>query len=222
MNNQKRLRSEEFIIKLKKTLSKGLPGEEAHIPLLPVNRPLSSIALENTSDYRQSAVSILIFEEEQKMKSLLIERQEYKGVHSKQIAFPGGKMEDSDPGLEFTARRECYEEISLPIEMGTTIGELTKIFIPVSKFLVQPYLIYLENDLPELIPDQHEVATIIKFDLSKLIQPDIIQLTDIRFDNGFVRRNIPFFNINGYVVWGATAMILAEMRAILDSMRLED
>lgn len=213
------MRSEDFIIELKNSISNGLPGEEAHLLLLPVDRQLSSIALESTNEYRQSAVSILLFEEEFKMKSLLIERQEYEGVHSKQIAFPGGKMEKDDPGLEYTARRECCEEINLPVEMGTTIGELTKIFIPVSKYLVQPYLIYLEGELPELIPDQHEVASIIKFDLSMLIQPDVIQHRDIRFDNGFIRKNVPYFDINGHVVWGATAMILSELRSILISIK---
>ena len=82
---------------LKKKFNKSLPGESAHIEMAPLNRPISSEALKNVENCRESAVSIILYPHENKLNSLLIQRPVYEGTHSGQIAFPGGKTEDDAP-----------------------------------------------------------------------------------------------------------------------------
>lgn len=195
-------------------LQRPLPGEMAHTELMPINRPYSSEIKKNAADYRSSAVAIVLFQENSIWNSILIQRPEYEGWHSAQVAFPGGKMDPDDLDLIHTARRECMEEIAIPMESLEYIGALSEIYIPVSKFIVKPCIFTIDT-LPELIPDAREVSEILQFPVLDLISDEIIQLTDLTFGNGMVQRNIPYFSIHGKVVWGATAMILSELRTIL-------
>ncbi|MDX2359776.1 MAG: CoA pyrophosphatase [Crocinitomicaceae bacterium] len=194
--------------------SSGLPGEEAHSTLMPINRPFTSSALQSNPEYRKSAVGILLYPTGETMNSVLIQRPDYKGVHGNQVSFPGGKMDPDDNNLEYTARRECFEEVNLPLGIGTAIGTLSEVYIPVSKFLVQPYVLTLD-ETPDLSPDTYEVESIIHFNIFQLLDDSILKTTDIKLQQGFVRKNVPYFDINGHVVWGATAMMLAEFKAIL-------
>lgn len=208
------MNSKLFVDTFTGIVSDGLPGEQAHTEVMPVNRKFTSDALKQTNSLRQSAVGVILYPQESTINSVLIQRPDYEGTHSNQVSFPGGKMDNTDRDLEHTARRECFEEIDLPIGIGTRIGELTNVYIPVSNFLVQPYVFFVE-ELPELTPDAREVQSIISFDVFKLIEDQTLKTTDIRFKQGFVRKNVPYYDINGHVVWGATAMMLSELKAIL-------
>ena len=203
----------QFIRQLKEQIS-SLPGEKAHAPLMPVNRPYTSESLQNIDDFRKSAVAIVLYPGENFVSSILIQRSSYEGVHSAQVSFPGGKMEPSDSNLVFTACRECAEEISLPLQESHLIGALSQVFIPVSNFLVQPYLFFVE-ELPQLIAEEREVAEIIHFDISILKQEDILQKGDVRIGESLRRKDVPYFLIEDYKVWGATAMMLSELKEIL-------
>lgn len=213
------MKKETFLEQFHSITKHGLPGESAHIELLPTNRPLSSQIIGEDHLYRNSAVAVLLFEKNGSIHTALIQRPEYDGTHSKQIAFPGGKMDDTDPDLEFTARRESYEEISLPHGHGELITELSTIYIPVSKFKVYPFVFFLDDE-PVFVPDQREVQEVFTFDVLKLKDDSIIKRTDLRLSSGLIRKNIPYFDINGKVVWGATALMLSEMRSILKSFRI--
>ena len=206
-----------FIDQLREHI-KRLPGEKAHLDLMPLNRPFTSDALKRKPNYRQSAVSIVIYPENGEIKSVLIQRTNYDGTHGGQISFPGGKMDATDPHLEFTARREAFEEVNLPIEAGIFIGKLSEIYIPVSNFLVEPNVFYV-IELPELTPDKREVEAIIHFNLLDLLEPEILKIVDMKFENGFTRKNIPYYDIQGHKVWGATGMILAEFKAIIQRIK---
>ena len=94
------------------------------------------------------------------------------------------------------------------------IGQLSNIHIPVSKFVVRPFVFSLPT-LPDLIPDNREVDDIIHFNVERLLDEAILRRTDIRVSNNMVRKNIPYFDIEGKIVWGATAMMLSEFREIL-------
>lgn len=206
-----------FIISLKKTLENGLPGETAHQLLMPKKRPLSSIAKFEAENYRESAVGIVLHPCNNSIHCILIRRPSYDGAHSGQISFPGGKRDANDPDLEYTARRECLEEIALPHEYAELIHPLTEVFIPVSKFSVQPYIFFTDN-LPDLMPDEREVEEIISFDLFELVERKEIPRTSIPIKAGFIMNDVPYFDINGHIVWGATAMMLAEMKVLLERM----
>lgn len=207
----------ERVLALQNITKTNLPGEQAHAHLMPVNRPFSSQVKMNAHDFRQSAVAIVLYEEQNELMSLLIQRPFYEGAHSQQIAFPGGKRDPEDPTIEYTARRECMEEVAIPMDSLSLIGALTDVYIPVSKFIVSPHLFAVES-LPELIPDDREVDQIIPFNVSRLLDSDSIQYTDMHFGNGFKQKNVPYFAIEDKIVWGATGMILSEFRSILQQL----
>ena len=202
-----------FIDQFNFALTSGLPGEAAHRLLSPINRPLTSSALKEFENYRKSAVSILLFKKDNSIHCILTQRKKYDGAHSQQVSFPGGKMDLSDVDLEYTARRESFEEIMLPKEHGILISELSDIYIPVSRFIVKPFVFYID-ELPKLKAEEREVDEIFSFDIFRLLENEAIQTTDIKLAKG-IRKNVPYFSINNKVVWGATAMILSELREIL-------
>ncbi len=202
------------ISEIKDLASQNLPGEQAHRDLMPVNRPFSSQIKLDAKDFRQSAVAMVLYEDRNELMSLLIQRPFYEGIHSRQIAFPGGKRDPEDPNIEYTARRECMEEVAIPMEDLSLLGKLTEVYIPTSKFIVSPHLFSIDS-LPDLIPDAREVDQIIPFRVSRLLEADSIQYTDMKFGNGFKQKNVPYFAIEDKVVWGATGMILSEFRTML-------
>lgn len=205
------------IYDIERLLKSALPGEEAHSILMPVDRPYSSVIRKSSADFRHSAVAIVLYEVESELESILIRRPEYNGTHSRQIAFPGGKRDDTDPDLEFTARRECMEEVGIPPESLRLIGSLTDIYIPVSKFVVSPFVFHLE-ELPPLIPDEREVDGIIQFKIRQLLSDDVIQRMPMKLGDGLTQKSVPYFNIEEEIVWGATGMMLAEFRAVLQQI----
>ena len=204
-----------FVQQFQAILSHGLPGERAHAELMPVNRPFSSKALKEAKNYKKSAVGVILFRKQNTIRCILIQRTHYDGAHSRQVSFPGGKMDPSDPDLEYTARRECMEEINLPIHLATNIGKLSHVYIPVSNFFVQPYVFYIEQ-LPQLTANKREVDEIFSFDIFSLTKEDILKKTDLELASGFKQKNVPYFDIEGRTVWGATAMILSELKAIIN------
>lgn len=208
------MESDLFLSQLKASYSKGLPGEKAHLKALPVNRPLSSEAkVKAKNEYRTSAVSILLHPSQSSIECVLIQRPDYQGTHGGQVSFPGGKMEEFDKDLIDTARRECHEEIGFPAQKGELIGAMTEVFIPVSKFVVQPYL-FFENSTPEFTPDAREVKEILSFDVIQFANQEI-EYTSITAKSGIRLKDVPFYNINDRIVWGATAIMLAEFQEIL-------
>lgn len=208
-----------FRDKLKQEIEKGLPGESAHLPMSPLNRLPSSIAITQTENYRFSAVACILHPRGNSLEIVLIERPTYDGAHSGQIAFPGGKMEESDPNDEFTARRECFEEIGIELKDEHYLGKLTDVFIPISSFVMHPHLYFVEN-LPEFNPDIREVASILCVDFFKNINEQNIERKDLPTQQKFVLKNVPGFLVKDKFVWGATALVLNELRELLKRISL--
>ena len=203
-----------FIENLKSSIDKGLPGETSHIRMSPLKRPLSSLAILETTNVRESAVAIILFLKEDDYHCILIQRPIYDGTHSGQVAFPGGKKDVEDIHLEHTARREAFEEVGIQLSENLLIGELTEVFIPVSSFKVKPYIYYHET-IPELKPDEREVSEIFTFSMEDLLNEQSFSTMEIKFPNGIVQKNIPCFNLSQKQIWGATALILNELRDLI-------
>lgn len=189
-----------------------LPGESAHKEMFPKRR-VASEEIKMVDHYRISAVLAMLFEDNG-LKMVLTQRHNYPGQHSGQISFPGGKMEDIDLDTVHTALRETQEEIGVDPNQIDVMGKLTDVFIPVSKFLVHPYIGYFDG-IPQFIPSEREVKEIITFHLSSLVDPLTLQKRNIKVSSGMVLKDIPCFIIEKKVVWGATALILNEIRTIL-------
>jgi 8-oxo-dGTP pyrophosphatase MutT (NUDIX family) len=199
---------------LKKKMLLELPGSDAHNEMIPYNR--NQIDFYDRKQARLSAVAVILFEINNEFSILLTQRHEYEGEHSGQISFPGGKKEENDPDLEYTARRECLEEVGIDLTSATLIGTLTQVYIPVSKFLVQPFLYLLEGDI-ELNLNQREVLEAIQFPIQELIAESSRSIMDVRSGGGLIYGNVPCFRTGDKKIWGATALILNELRFLLNS-----
>jgi 8-oxo-dGTP pyrophosphatase MutT (NUDIX family) len=165
---------------------------------------------------RLASVGIVLYENNSKMNSLLTLRSDYNGHHSGQVSFPGGKYEENDKDLIFTARRECFEEIGIRHSTGKYLGKLENLYIPVSGFLIEPHL-FFHDSLPQLNKDEREVAAIIPFELNELINPFNKTFRDIHYKERIIK-NTPVFEISGHQVWGATAILLEDLRRIIISL----
>ena len=143
---------------------------------------------------------------------ILILRKTYKGVHSSQVGFPGGKYEDDDPDIEYTALRETYEEVGVPIIDMKVLKALTKLYIPPSNFTVSPY-IAITKQTPQFIKQDDEVEALIEVSLSHFLdnnRSDVNVMTSMNKE-----LEVPAFTLNGHIVWGATAMMLSELKDLL-------
>jgi 8-oxo-dGTP pyrophosphatase MutT (NUDIX family) len=146
---------------------------------------------------------------------LLTLRANYKGVHAAQISFPGGKFELNDSDLMHTALRETYEEVGISKEEIHIKKELTETFIPPSNFLVSPFIGIMENT-PKF-DYNHEVKEIIEVKLADLLDENSLTIKNLS-TSYMANIDVPCYKLNNYTVWGATAMILSEIKDLLTSI----
>lgn len=192
----------------------ALPAEEAHLKMAPAERAdaLKNIDLKE-KDPRIAAVMMLLYPKKEKTHLVLIVRNAYNGVHSSQIAFPGGKYETFDANYEETALRETHEEVGVSPEKIEVIKHFTPMYIPPSNFLVYPFLGVSKEELL-FYPDIKEVADIIELPLDVFMDDEII--IDATLSTSYANNIlVPAFNIQNHIVWGATAMMLSELREVL-------
>ena len=195
---------------LKKRLTLPLPGSNAHIEMLPQNRPIDFNSLKNTS-FRDSGVALILYSKNNAAYSVLIERATYNGVHSGQISLPGGKKEETDIDLTETALRETEEEIGIKKNSIEILGSLSELYIPPSSFRVLPIVGCLKEH-PIFEIEEKEVAHIIEYDIEMLLNQSFDKTKEFKGANYAIEA--PYFDINGYSVWGATAMILNEFKKL--------
>lgn len=206
-----------FLSKLKAQLERPLPGIEVQWEMAHVDRKNLRPEELHPDNYRNSAVLILLVKRNNSLFIPLTERHIYKGAHSGQISFPGGKFDETDITLERTALRECEEEIGIKDNIEI-LGQLTPLYIPVSKFLVTPFVGMLNTDDATYIINANEVQNIVELPLEELKQPALIKETFVEPMPG-IKFKTPYFDVEGKIVWGATAMILNEFKHLLLEMR---
>jgi 8-oxo-dGTP pyrophosphatase MutT (NUDIX family) len=199
----------DFRQALKEELKLPLPGITSQLKMAPKHRQIEFDGIIK----QNAAVSIVIIpSEKEELGILLIKRPEYDGHHSGQISFPGGKEEHEDEDLLQTAIRETHEEIGIKINRDSPLGSLTPLYIPVSGFMVHPY-VFFEYGMKEFRIDPNEVEYIIHLPIKELMDDSIVKTTRIEIGNRII--TTPYFNIEGEIVWGATAMMLSEFVEIL-------
>lgn len=198
--------------KLAERLRQPLPGPLAHEPLRAV--PVGPIKpkFEHSLPPRPGGVLILLYEEDGLIKFPLTKRPDYLGTHGGQISLPGGKSEPGEAAID-TALREAEEEIGVLRSRIEVVGTLSDFFVIPSNFMVTPVVGYLKN-VPDLKADPKEVVKIIHGSLQDLLMPDAIKVKEILAAKMFPMQ-APHFEIEGEVVWGATAMMLNEFRSVL-------
>lgn len=202
---------EQLINRLKKALSDELPGVEAQYQMAPVHRQrILTTLMEET--YKPSAVMILFCEDEAGHTFIpLTERVVYDGAHSGQVSLPGGKFEAGDLNLMNTAIRECYEEIG--VNEIDVLGKLTPLYIPVSRFLVHPFIGVCKIRNPHLKIQEREVKTILRLSPEVLLNDEIVKNGGVKAAGLTIKA--PWYDVEGAQVWGATAMILSELKTLM-------
>jgi 8-oxo-dGTP pyrophosphatase MutT (NUDIX family) len=202
-----------FLMRLKEQLKMPLPGLDAQWEMAHVKRDKVRPEDLQPSQFRSSAVMVLLIERVDGFFIPLTERHTYNGAHSGQVSFPGGKFDENDGTLLNTALRECQEEIGLRDDIEI-LGELSSIYIPVSKFVVQPFIGALRIPEPVYDINSSEVKSIIELPLNDLRRPELVKETFVEPSPG-LKLKTPYFDVQGKVVWGATAMILNELKHLL-------
>ena len=196
----------------------ALPGEAAHARMSPPERLEKMKAIDfSTLNPKRAAVLMLIYPHKEEAMLTLIERNSYKGVHSSQIAFPGGKIESFDDSPLHTALRETEEEIGVRRESINVVSAFSEVYIPPSNFKVSPFLGYLPEK-PIFIPDPREVAAMVEMPLAILLDDQFTELR--RMATSYSESiQVPVFNVGQHAVWGATAMMLSELKEVLKAVR---
>ncbi len=204
----------ELIDDLKKRFEKKLPAEKAHSTLMNYDRKTAAEILRDKEHVKESAVLCLLFRINEEWNFYLMLRNSYKGVHSAQVGFPGGKREENDKNFIETALREANEELGIKSSEVEIIGELSTMYIPPSNFLVYPYVAVALND-QEIIPDPIEVKEVIHAKLSDILKEDAVSESKVEVSGGSERMKVKHYTIDGHIVWGATGMMLAELAHII-------
>ena len=207
------MKFELFLKHIETLKNTKLPGIEAQFKLAPKLRLNYNAKKIKANDPKIAAVLALFYpNQNNKVTLLLTKRANYNGTHSGQISFPGGKVEQSDLNLKQTALRETYEEVGIIDEDIEVIREFTEVYIPPSNFLVTPFIGIIYNK--PVFKVNSEVAKIIEVPFSKLI--DETSIGSIKITNSYMKEtSVPCFKIDDSIIWGATAMILSEIREVL-------
>jgi len=192
-----------------------LPGESSHHKMVPEFRIKELLELKDANTPPRKAAVMALFYPNQKEEThiLFILRKTYKGVHSNQVAFPGGKAEKEDDNLMVTALRETHEEVGVHPDDIHVVKELSEIFIPPSNFEVQPFLGLYKKPKPFVIQES-EVAALLEVSLVNFLSEASITTKNITTSYA-TNVDVPAFKLNGYIVWGATAMMLSEIKILL-------
>lgn len=139
-------------------------------------------------------------------------------MHSGQISFPGGGKDPEDSNHIDCALRETEEEIGIARNNIHILGPLTPLFVYASNNMVYPYVGYHEG-IPMFTPDRTEVAEIINVPLTYISRPEIVLTKELKI-RGYTLPNVPYYDLYGHVLWGATAMMIAELISLWKEIEL--
>ncbi|NOR27402.1 MAG: NUDIX domain-containing protein [Lutibacter sp.] len=191
----------------------SIGGLDAQFSLAPKLRLRYSEEKINALNPKKAAVVALFYPNNKNETCFLLTlRANYNGTHSSQISFPGGKIELKDTSLKNTALRETNEEVGVLEDNIVVFKQMTDVFIPPSNFVVTPFLGYL--DAIPTFEKNHEVAEIISVTVHDLLNEKSITTTTL--STSYAKNiKVPCFVLNNYIVWGATAMMLNEIKELL-------
>ena len=210
------MRLNQLLHKIKQIHPDKLPGFEAQVKMSPPLR--KKFEAKDIAKYqaKESAVMVLLYEENDECYITFTQRHDYDGAHSGQISLPGGKRDQEDEDLISTAIRETWEEVGVLIPKSQILSPLTWLYVPPSNFIIYPFVSYLEQR-PNFIKEEKEVKEILEIRVSDLL--DKKHQKKYLYHNEKLQLSFesPSYQINGHTIWGATAMILSELLSIIES-----
>lgn len=208
----------EFQKRVVKLKNFDLPGEDFHFMMAPLERlqALNQRAAEMKNVKKAAVLCLFYPSPSSETRFILILRKAYKGVHSGQVGFPGGKVEHSDLTLAQTALRETEEEVGVVQHRVLILKKMTEVYIPPSNFFVHPFVGLIDHT-PLFIPQQDEVEEVIEVPLMEFLSKEakIVQRLTTSYAKDI---EVPAFQLQGHIVWGATAMMLNEVRELLQKV----
>lgn len=208
---------EKMIEKLKVRLEKELPGILSWKEMSSGRLEQDYYPPEDPRKYKNASVLITLIPSLEKKDIIIpfIQRPNEQGPHAHQISLPGGSFQEDDQTFEITAKRETREEIGLKEEEIQIIGKLSSLYIPVSQFLVHPFVGFVK-EMPQFHIDPQEVESLLLFHLSDFLNETNKTkkwITIYNLGQPF-RIFVPAFEIHHHIIWGATAMIMNEFLTI--------
>ncbi|MEN9908285.1 MAG: hypothetical protein RLZZ540_1434 [Bacteroidota bacterium] len=210
-----------FLKFIPQLIQEELPAAVSHEKMMPLQRKelLEKINFKEINP-KEAAVTMLFYPKNKETHLVLIVRNSYQGVHSAQIAFPGGKFEPEDTDFQTTALRETEEEVGISRDKIEIIKAFSSLYIPPSNFMVYPFLGICKEEI-QFVPDAVEVASIIELPLTVFMDDSILTIENLSTSYASLIE-VPAFKIDGHIVWGATAMMLSELRDVLNSVLVDE
>jgi 8-oxo-dGTP pyrophosphatase MutT (NUDIX family) len=203
---------QHFADRLKKEIANGLPGTEVQWQMASSDRMVRNFPRIPGKDAREASVLILLYPFNDSICTVLMQRPAYNGVHGGQISFPGGKQEPSDENAIDTALREAQEETGIKPEEIRILGTLTPLFIPVSNTLVTPAVAWT-SQRPAFRRKPDEVVFLFDAEIKRFYDPSIVKKKPVKIGEEMI--NVKYYDYEGNMIWGATAMIIHELLVIL-------
>lgn len=191
--------------RLRLALAGPLPGVEAQRRMAPTPRPGWQPS-RPAGQARAAAGLVLLFPIEDRVHLLLTVRAAQLPSHAGQVSLPGGAVEAGE-SIEEAALREAHEETGVDPAVVRVLGRLTPLHIPVSGFVLHP-VVGVADARPSYRLAHCEVERHVEPSLDALLDPDCVKHRPGTWDG--VARDVPYFALDDLVVWGATAMVLAE------------
>ena len=173
--------------------------------------------LRSTLTLVESAVLAPIYRDPQDRLRLVFIRRSPHGIHGGQIAFPGGRWEPRDADLLATALREAEEEVGLDPTTVEILAELPVIETLATGFRVTPFLGRLNGPPPTWRRQETEIDEILEVPIESLTRPEAHAVELWRLPGWPEEREIPFYRIGPYKLWGASYKIFGEIRRFLAS-----
>jgi 8-oxo-dGTP pyrophosphatase MutT (NUDIX family) len=198
--------------RLSPRLERPLPGHDAHTTMAPRYAARKEALSVQEKDCREAGVLALLLPHESPEPAVVLTiRRDHLPDHPGQISFPGGQREGEETLTE-TALREAHEEIALDPTPVKILGALTPLYIPPSNFCVHPFVGVVAHE-PDLRPTDREVGTVLRVPLRHLLTPSTRIVETWTLHGTDV--DVPYYDVEGHTVWGATAMMLAELLAVV-------
>lgn len=205
------MKNQSILARLREELQGTLPGLAAQLRMITDPRPGHQVYQEVRDSSVTAGVLVLLYPQQGRLHLVLTRRTESLDHHQAQISFPGGRQEPGETSIQ-TALREAGEELGIRPEDVRILGHLTPLYIPPSNYCIYPVVAFAE-DRPQFLPSPEEVAEVIEVPLNHLVDPQTVRREVWSLQNQ--DHEVPFYLYEGHKIWGATAMVLAELVTIL-------
>lgn len=196
---------------LEEKFSAPMPGFKAQMRMTPHPRPGNRLYFEVEDSSIKAGVLLLFYPYQDKLYLVFTRRTENVDFHKGQISLPGGRQEPEE-SLEQTALREAQEELKIDPDSVRILGRLTPLFIPPSNYCIYPIASFSEKR-PDFQPAAQEVAEVLEIPVEHLLEPENTHMETWMIRGAEVK--VPFYLFRGHKIWGATAMVLAELVELL-------